>query len=607
MMKAEFKKIFFSRRGALLLIVLLLATAMLASCAVGNGGEQPLPDGADGMGGTDATTEAVYELTLFSGGATEYQVVRPEEAENTEIYRSFYSRLAVAVGCRPVITTDLFYRGHEYEAEKPEILCGPVDYPEARSGASGLGFYEYRVSVVGNKLVISGRTEEGISAALSAFAEYAEENTEEGVLTIQSTLVLSGEVETDEFTLLTDTVPAPGGFEQAKLSYCGDGFEQATLSSVTADTYTEYGGALADAGFVLFDSNDMNGNLFSTYTKDSVTVRAYYTPHSSEMRVVASDGAPLHSTEEVKYEKTAEPTFTVLGLEKGGSGDGLGCIVGLPDGSFIVIDGGYENTECASDLASTMIRLSGKRNGIVIRAWIFTHGHGDHIGAFRKFSDLYGGRGIFTVESFIYNFCDTPEQRKYGGINYSGVLTRINKYWSDAVCYKGMTGDVYPFAGCEVEVLYCMSDFIPQVLGEEKGISDIDKSNIDGNIETMVFRVNIAGQGLLITGDTSKVCVDEMCKRYGEYLRSDIMTVPHHGHNRNSYRARNGTVEFYQLVRPTVAVWPQAVSAHDARLLWNGNPGGNYQANYLLKNSLGVKEHIVSGATTRTLTLPYEP
>ena len=149
-----------------------------------------------------------------------------------------------------------------------------------------------------------------------------------------------------------------------------------------------------------------------------------------------------------------------------------------------------------------------------------------------------------------------------------------------------------------------MSDFLPTIVGEEN-IEDIDKTKVDGNLKNVVYRFFIGGQRVLVTGDASKVNIDEICARYGEYLKSDIMTVPHHGHNQNRYRARNGTKELYTLVDPSIVMWPDGVSAQKKKMAWDGVAGSAWEANYYLVNSLHVKEVIVAGKTTTTVTLPY--
>ena len=155
-----------------------------------------------------------------------------------------------------------------------------------------------------------------------------------------------------------------------------------------------------------------------------------------------------------------------------------------------------------------------------------------------------------------------------------------------------------------MEVVYTMSDFLPTIIGEED-MPDIDKTSVDGNLKTAVFRFFIGEQSILVTGDASKLNVDEMCDRYGSYLKSDIMTVPHHGHNQNRYRARNGTKKFYKLVDPSIVMWPDGVAAQQNKMAWNQTAGSAWEANYYLVHFLHVKEVIVAGKTTTTVTIPY--
>jgi hypothetical protein len=150
-----------------------------------------------------------------------------------------------------------------------------------------------------------------------------------------------------------------------------------------------------------------------------------------------------------------------------------------------------------------------------------------------------------------------------------------------------------------------MSDFLPTIIGEED-MKDIDYESVDGNLSTLVHRfIFSSGQTLMSTGDTSKLNVDEMCARYGSYLKSDIMTVPHHGANVDSYRGRNGTIEFYQLVDPAVVMWPAVESRVASSLQWNGKAGAKNEANYYLFNKMNVKENIIAGGKTTTITIPY--
>ncbi len=257
-----------------------------------------------------------------------------------------------------------------------------------------------------------------------------------------------------------------------------------------------------------------------------------------------------------------------------------------------------------------MTELAPDPSNIVIRAWVITHAHGDHYGAFVRFASTYSTLKTIKIESFIFNFCDTKEQTQYmsdGASSCSKVRSTINTYYPNADVYKCLTGQVFHFPGADMEILTCMSDFIPKVIGLE-GMPDTDLTHADGNIQSIVVRFITTAeesQSVMVTGDVSKVNVDEMCARFGDYLKSDIMTVPHHGWNQNRYRARNGTIWFYSLVDPSIVLWPDGVEAQAKKLQWNGVPGSDWEANYYLLNSLNVVQCIVAGSTTVTLTLPY--
>jgi beta-lactamase superfamily II metal-dependent hydrolase len=99
-----------------------------------------------------------------------------------------------------------------------------------------------------------------------------------------------------------------------------------------------------------------------------------------------------------------------------------------------------------------------------------------------------------------------------------------------------------------------MSDFIPLVIGFER--ADAEKDAGDGNsMSTVVRAVTPEGNTCMLTGDSTNIVLDDMVDRYGaEYLKSDIVTTPHHGHNRDSYRARNATIKFYDAVKPEILV-----------------------------------------------------
>ena len=402
------------------------------------------------------------------------------------------------------------------------------------------------------------------------------------------------------------SLPSYSGGTLSAVKSCGGGYYQAIINRTNKKQFDDYCTNLQGHGFTLYSDYAMTNNYFRTYRRGSLMAHAYLVGYSEQVRLVAAANATLPATSAPRYSKVKDASFTLFGLEKGGSEGGLGCMFQFEDGSFFVVDGGHNTIAETKDIYDKLCELAPDRNNILIRAWLITHAHGDHYGALLGFADTYGSLKTIKIESFIFNFCDTREQTQYlkdSGRSMSTVTSRIARTYSGAAVFKPLTGQAFHYAGADMEVLYCMSDFLPQTIGLE--MAGADQANADGNIQTLVFRMKLAGRTILVTGDSAKVCVDEMCARYGTYLRSDMMTVPHHGWNENRYRARNGTVQFYSLVDPTVVFWPDGVKAQATKMVWNGKPGGDWEANYFLINRLHVKKCVVAGSKTQTLALPH--
>jgi beta-lactamase superfamily II metal-dependent hydrolase len=221
----------------------------------------------------------------------------------------------------------------------------------------------------------------------------------------------------------------------------------------------------------------------------------------------------------------------------------------------MIYDGGNNNAYQSKQIYDTLINYAPDPKNVVVRAWVFSHYHGDHIGAFKNFVDRFRTNKIITIESFIFNFCNTKEQTAtISPGQMPAVESAIKSYDSTIPVYKCLTGQIYRFPGMDMEILACMSDFIPQVIGYEA--SDADLSQGDGNtMSTVVRLLTPEGNTCMLTGDATNIVLDCMVDRYGaEYLDSDIVTTPHHAHNRDSYRARNATIKFYAAVKPEVLV-----------------------------------------------------
>jgi hypothetical protein len=231
-----------------------------------------------------------------------------------------------------------------------------------------------------------------------------------------------------------------------------------------------------------------------------------------------------------EYE-TIATQMRALESDKGTKINGMGYVIRLADGSFIVYDGGY--TKRLPELWNVLTTLNGGEEGIVIRAWLLTHAHGDHDQCFLAFADEYGSK--VTLERLLA----------------SPTAANMNKYTSAMRKFSGAkivyvhTGMVFRFCDVKMEIL-CSSDEIYY-----DGASD------DFNNSSIVSRVyKEDGKSFLLLGDAGDDVSEKLIPMYGEYLKSDICQASHHG-------VEDFTIEAYRLIRSEIWFYPCDTSLYN--------------------------------------------
>ena len=116
------------------------------------------------------------------------------------------------------------------------------------------------------------------------------------------------------------------------------------------------------------------------------------------------------------------------------------------------------------------------------------------------------------------------------------------------------------------------------------------------NATSLVIRMELGGQVVLWTTD-APFSTDKLCEKYGEYLKSDILQVPHHGFQGGSIESE---IEGYRLIRPSVCLLP--VSDYNAYTAFCAYK----ESTSFLMTKMGVKE-MITGTVERRITLPYTP
>ena len=348
------------------------------------------------------------------------------------------------------------------------------------------------------------------------------------------------------FVTVTLNVPRPTG---ATLVNCGDGTYMYYVASAKADTHTAYAASLVTAGFTQTATNDLEGNIYTTYTKGNQIVTVAYTPKTSELRVIMDMATNSSLPSNEQYTAPAAPvatTLTQIGqlyddpatedidestATETKSGDdyitnftaGMGYVIRLEDGSFIVIDGGYK-TEAHADNLYNVLKKQANGDDIVIAAWIFTHAHSDHVGTFEAFTSKYASS--VTVKRFIYNFPakeatvfaddDTPP-------NYTAIKNAMNKY-DGAVTTIAHAGQVFNIANAKVNILFTYEMMQPnKELDYYNGCSVVFNVEVEG--KTILFLADAGGDS--ITKDRELTYIKKIYT--AQTLKADIVQAAHHG------------------------------------------------------------------------------
>lgn len=381
----------------------------------------------------------------------------------------------------------------------------------------------------------------------------------------------------------------------------GDGdYTLHVFSDSAQGAYISYLKALEKDGWEQYSNNVKENNLFATYTmdddKDGIadkSVYAYYIGNKKTTYIIASKTAYLENKAE-EYEKVCEPMFTELKNISSSQCE----ILRLSDGRFIIIDSGMLETDHyqAKNIYKTL-KEQNVLNKITIAAWIVTHAHTDHMDACADFLKVYGNAQV-EIEEIIFNFPNKADREEADLTNqpyttpvFFEALAIAQKKWPNMKIITCHTGQEYQIADAKIEILHTPEDYFPTKIADVK-----DKLN-DSSV---VFRIKIAGQTIMILGDAGTGASNGVITMWGDYLKSDFVQMSHHGMN-------GGIVPVYERIDPTVVTIPAV------RHLWEVKTHDDYIGQYaptrwVLDNISGnIKEVCIAGLGTHTFTLPYTP
>jgi len=369
-----------------------------------------------------------------------------------------------------------------------------------------------------------------------------------------------------------------------KTIYCeneGQGVYVHSYSDVLPEDFESYLTELSGAGYEIFEEHSLSINSFVTFRKGSDAVFAAYYPGVCEMRIVTEPDSNFFDYKDIGGRRKTTMLITQIDLED----YGMSYCLRLPDGRFVIIDGGREWTPEADKLMNVMTEQNILEKP-VIAAWIFTHPHCDHYRAFYPFHDKYINE--VTIERFMYNFPEaTKEDLECTAEPFptDKEIRLLPKFQTliDSLgipVYRVHTGQVFDFADCRFEILSSPDDVFFAPIGGY-------------NLISLVMKMTCDNQVILWNSD-ARLEEAKLADRWGEYLKCDIFQITHHGF-------QGGDIKVNHLANPKVCFLPvEEANAYQ-------NIDYYFDTNLDLFYNLSVEEILVGSGGNITIELPYEP
>ena len=220
----------------------------------------------------------------------------------------------------------------------------------------------------------------------------------------------------------------------------------------------------------------------------------------------------------------------------------MSFVIKTKNGKIIVVDGGLPQDE--PHLVETI-----KSFGNEVSAWILSHPHSDHGGAFTKLAEN-GFEGL-QIDAFYYNIREQAWYDKYESYRAEMVNTIRNSIAKlpAGVSHITSKGEVYYVDGVAIHVL-----------------NDpywIESNSI--NNSSVVFRLDFDnGTRVLFLGDMGPQAGESLKAEVpASELKSDIVQMAHHG----QYGVNK---DVYEIIAPKVAMW------NTPEWLWDNDGGSGY-------------------------------
>ena len=590
-----------------LLLSLIMLLGIFASCADPNSEvttTEPDQSTEAPVESAEDTTAEISERTAFDlvlNGETTVKIIRPQDlsSDDASVQAAVKIRNLIekATGVKFSMADDFKKSTEQYDDTTVEILVGMTAHPQVAEAINGLGYGDYTIKAVGNKIVVFGFTNNAILKAANVFGDIVEEYVKQEGDTVNVSVPVEAlnVTATHSSSKALSDLPTYDGATFSATYESNLDCEEIILDDATVENYNAYIAKLEANGYTKYTSNDMSGKLFTTlYNADYTLNVGYYKPYD-ECRIVIEpfeEKTLIGLESDNKYTAVTTSQVTMIGCEyqksDGSSvGNGLCLLFRLADGSFVIIDGSFNRATNANNLVNAITEqakeyATGK--DIRIAAWFISHSHGDHNVTLNGQNAAFNK---FTVERVIANFMTDAERERSMGSSYSGNWSTGEGGGDDStrnaaaalgadfiVCHVGQR---FYFADTVFEILYTVESYGPTVVNALNTSTILVRAittDAAGNTSTTMVMGDVTGPAMAICN-----------KMYGNDMRAQIVQVAHHGYT--TWGNDSAMATGYKYMSPEIVLWPQGSKAFPNykeksynKVLWDGT-NKNFQQLYV--------------------------
>ena len=582
------------------ILLLFIISGSLFSC---KSGETASPESESNAESNDATDnenignqDEIFEIDtdvkrdgkfmIFNGKEYTARVVVSNNAGAVErqVSSSLRSKLKDKTKVTLAETTDYLKSGQSYDPNVCEILIGKTNHPESTSIYDATAYNNYGIKMVGNKLILYFATASEGEELVNLLTKAIKTNNS-NELWIEDVISVSKVVAVQ----LTGLPKYPS--TSLSTVDCGDNTSMVVAKSTDLTKFNEYCKTLTTSGYVEYSKREnVDGSYFRTYTKGTTAVTAYFSSGRKQARIIVGPLKDIPPKEKDTTSETFTPSVTMIGPSESVSGS-LTLIYQLANGKFLIIDGGII---LADRIYKELRELQPNATKFTIAGWFISHPHSDHQDGIEYFLENHAQD--VDIEGVYVNYATASYYNKYSSSDHKNDapegsrVTRLRellgKYLSHSTkVVKPHTGQVYTFGSASVEIISTVEDILPVTLPHV-------------NESSMVIRVTVAGQSTMVLADASGDMKGVIMKMYNSHLKSDMVTLAHHG-------VWDTNPELYNIIKGKVLFWPN--NTEGARTYYtnkstSSNPRKAIQA--ALDNATDV--FLAKGTDTK-LNLPYKP